>query len=292
MFHQIVKDYEAIMIHSAHPILAAPLFFSKKQIYLFQHGMAVSSGSILKKTIKRIWYSLFPILFNARTICSTEFAFKKAKKLGIMLSRKRNIIIPFGININSSAGRLRDIRNKHVIIAGMANKLTSSKRIDLVLKSLDSYKGKHEIRLKIAGNGPELAYLKELVKNNKSEKVRVEFLGEVRDMNSFYDGIDLFLFPSKNESFGLVVLEALTRYIPVMVFEDVGGCIVFIEDGKNGFVIKNINGGLTRIWKKLEEDPRIIFRLSKYISESDFVKFDIVNTRIKLDILVRSFSLR
>ena len=190
--YQIIKDYEAIMIHSAHPVLALPLLFSRKQIYLFQHGMSVSSGSILKRMFKKLWFSLLPILIGAKTICSTEFAFEKAKKLGIFLSKKRNIIIPFGIKIENGVGRLRDIQKKEVINVGMANKLSTSKRIDLVLKSLNSYQGKYDIHLKIAGNGPESAYLKELAKNNMSENVRVEFLGEIRDMNSFYEEIDLF----------------------------------------------------------------------------------------------------
>ena len=41
-------------------------------------------------------------------------------------------------------------------------------------------------------------------------------------MASFYKTLDMLILPSKEESFGLVVLEALAHGAPVAVFSDVG----------------------------------------------------------------------
>lgn len=285
---QICNQYNSIMIHSAHPIIIFPLLFFKKKIYLFQHGMTVSSGFILKRILKKIWFSLLPIVLNAKIICSTDFAFKKARKLGILLQRKRNIIVPFGVKIKIENSRLRDIREKEIITVGMANALVPAKRNDLVLKYFLSYNGIRKINLKIAGDGPELPHLKKLAEGIENKNVQIDFLGKIDDMNVFYNEIDVFIFPSKAESFGLVILEALTRFIPVVVFRDVGGCLSAIKDGKNGFVVKNDIEGLKFIWKILNENPEIIYKQSKFISEMDLGKYNIVNTRLKLDNIVGS----
>lgn len=282
----IIKNYSAIMIHSAHPIVIFPFLFSKKQIFLFQHGMSINSGFVLMRLIKKMWYSILPVVLNAKTICSTEFAFVKTRGSGIILCKNNNITIPFGIRLNQKVGKIRDIMGKDTITVGMANNLVSGKRNDIVLKSLQTYKGEKRINLKIAGDGTELEYLKMLTDKITSNKVQVDFLGEVHDMDSFYDDLDIFILPSKDESFGLVVLEALTRLIPVIVFQDVGGCISLIDDGKNGFITQRGIEGLAFIWKVLNEHPEIISEQSKFISLMDFRKYDINNTRKKLDRLI------
>lgn len=56
-------------------------------------------------------------------------------------------------------------------------------------------------------------------------------------MASFYKSVDLFIFPSTEESFGVVVPEALVHGIPMAVFSDVGGAIDLVRDGENGFIL-------------------------------------------------------
>lgn len=284
---QIYKKYEAIMIHAAHPVIVFPLLLRRKKCFLFQHGMGLSSGSTLaRRIIEKIWYSLIPILLDAKMICSTEFAFNKAKNLGILLQKKRCKIIPFGVIISEQYKNRKNKNSKNAIKVGVAGRLASEKRFDLVLRSLLSYTGKTEIHLNVAGDGPELVYLKKIADDIRDVNVKVDFLGNVENMDVFYEQIDLFLFPSKNESFGLVVLEALTRFIPVAVFSDVGGCLPLIEHRSNGFVLKEGVKGLESLWKLLDENANILHEQSESISKMDFSDYDIVNTRRELDNLV------
>jgi UDP-glucose:(heptosyl)LPS alpha-1,3-glucosyltransferase len=61
----------------------------------------------------------------------------------------------------------------------------------------------------------------------------VEFLGEVEDVNEFYDKIDLLIHPARLEAFGMVVTEALARRIPVLVSDRVGASsVVRLENGQ------------------------------------------------------------
>ncbi len=283
---KIIIPYQSIFIHSAHPLVVLPLIFSRKKIFLFQHGMAVSHGPLMKRNLKKIWFSIVPFVLNAKVICSNKFAFEKIKKLGIILPGRKIITIPFGTKIEINQNRIRDISEKDSITIGMASVLVPDKRNDLVIKSLASYKGKLNIDLRIAGDGPDLTFLKRLAKTIMNDTVNIDFLGKVDDMDGFYQQLDLFVHSSKNESFGLVVLEALTRFIPVAVFPDVGGCRSLIKEGKNGTVIMNGLDGLKHFWNYINDNPEIIDFQSKYISKMNMRRYDISNTRIKLDNLV------
>ena len=110
--------------------------------------MTLSNGPKLKRMMKKIWYSLIPILINARIICSSEFAFNKARRQGILLQKKRCRIIPFGVRIDKKHLKRKAI-NKDTIVVGMAGRLVSQKRHDLVLKSLFSISNKITLHIKI-----------------------------------------------------------------------------------------------------------------------------------------------
>lgn len=114
-----------------------------------------------------------------------------------------------------------------VVAAAPVVDLTVKKRIILgVIGRLDPTKGfAHAIRaleklderfvLKIAGSGPFEDVLKNLVKELNLEK-RVEFLGWT-DKKSFFNSIDIFIFPSDEEPFGLVLLESMKYGKPAIV---------------------------------------------------------------------------
>ncbi len=81
----IFNQYDGIMIHAAHPAIIVPLIRTRKKVYFFQHGMTVSHGDIISRNLRKIWYSLLPLLLRAPVICSTEFAQEKLRKKGVFI---------------------------------------------------------------------------------------------------------------------------------------------------------------------------------------------------------------
>jgi glycosyltransferase involved in cell wall biosynthesis len=67
---------------------------------------------------------------------------------------------------------------------------------------------------------------------------RVSYLGEVShdDLADAYDGCDVFVLPSENESFGIVFLEAWARRKPVVGNRFCGPVASLIQNGENGFL--------------------------------------------------------
>jgi N-acetyl-alpha-D-glucosaminyl L-malate synthase BshA len=87
-------------------------------------------------------------------------------------------------------------------------------------------------RLVLVGEGPELPRVRGQV-DDAGLTDRVVFLGQVEDLEAILPCADVFLLPSRHESFGLVALEAMSCGVPVIATRR-GGTGEFIEDGING----------------------------------------------------------
>jgi len=85
----------------------------------------------------------------------------------------------------------------------------------------------------LVGDGPQLKKLK-----NKFPKVT--FTGRVphEELFTHYQDADVFFFPSKFDTFGVVMIESLACGTPVVAFDEVAPNAV-IEDGVNGFIVGN-----------------------------------------------------
>jgi glycosyltransferase involved in cell wall biosynthesis/predicted metal-dependent phosphoesterase TrpH len=89
---------------------------------------------------------------------------------------------------------------------------------------------RHDTALVIAGNGPYLAEMKE-----KLAGLPVHFLGYQNDqqLGRLYACSDLFVFPSRTDTLGQVVMEAQASGLPVIV-SDEGGPKEMMSDGQTG----------------------------------------------------------
>lgn len=112
-------------------------------------------------------------------------------------------------------------------VLGYAGRLDAEKGVPLLLKSFSVIlRSLPQARLLIAGGA---AFNQEdAALRLRSEAVRmgiggsVLFLGRLPDLVGFYGAITAFVHPAPREPFGLVVLEALARGIPVVAY-DTGG---------------------------------------------------------------------
>lgn len=84
----------------------------------------------------------------------------------------------------------------------------------------------------IGGDGEERAALQRLCEELHLGG-HVEFLGWVTEPSRFYEAIDILCVPSRDEPFGIVVLEGFAQGTPV-VAAAVGGPKELIQDGVNG----------------------------------------------------------
>jgi glycosyltransferase involved in cell wall biosynthesis len=90
---------------------------------------------------------------------------------------------------------------------------------------------------------------------------RVLLLGSTPDIADVYGGADLLVHPSRAESFGLVVVEAMVAGLPV-VATPVGIAPEAIRDGKTGFLVRDptpaaLAAGIRRALQRRRDWPSI-----------------------------------
>lgn len=112
------------------------------------------------------------------------------------------------------------------------SRLDGPKRIDLLIRAMRSVHG--NIRLLIAGTGPQLGALQELAKDDP----RIEFLGYVGDdsLAEYYANALAVVFVPFDEDLGLITLEAMSCGKPVITVTDAGGPTEFVEHDITGWV--------------------------------------------------------
>ncbi|TXK71000.1 N-acetyl-alpha-D-glucosaminyl L-malate synthase BshA [Mesonia sp. HuA40] len=104
------------------------------------------------------------------------------------------------------------------------------KRIDDVVKIFYHIQKEMKAKLIMVGEGPEVQPAKELA-HSLGIRNKILFMGASNEVEKILCLSDLFLLPSKNESFGLAALEAMINKVPV-ISSNTGG---IPEVNKNGF---------------------------------------------------------
>ena len=114
--------------------------------------------------------------------------------------------------------------------------LIERKGVDLLLQALS--KSMSPFDLYLAGAGEEMHNLKSLAKELKITEY-VHFLGQLsrEELLVHYADSDLFVLPTREDCFALVILEAICAGLPIVCSKYADGAYDMIEDGKNGFII-------------------------------------------------------
>ena len=105
---------------------------------------------------------------------------------------------------------------KRIVNLFAAGRFVSKKGFDQLLQAMSLLLPNHpEVRLKIAGDGPELARLLELRSELDLDSI-VEFIGFRYDVPEHIARSDLLIVPSKIEPFGNILLEGMAVGTPIV----------------------------------------------------------------------------
>ena len=128
------------------------------------------------------------------------------------------------------------LRDNPVVVIGYAGQLVTLKRPDrfvnilaAVIDICPTVKGV------MVGDGILLDELRRFVADKNLAHV-IQIAGQVGDMASFYQEIDILVLTSDAESFGRVIIEAMSFGRPVIA-ANVGGVSEVVVDGETGFLV-------------------------------------------------------
>jgi len=109
------------------------------------------------------------------------------------------------------------------------------KNIPDIIKSFKQITNSMDAKLLLVGEGPEKESMERLV-DELGLHDKVIFTGKRNDMPELLAISDLMIHLSKQEAFGLVILEALACGVP-SVATNIGGMPEVIDDGENGYLV-------------------------------------------------------
>nr|WP_263325070.1 glycosyltransferase [Neobacillus sp. Marseille-Q6967] len=138
-------------------------------------------------------------------------------------------------------------------------RLHKDKGIDRLIRAFSKgYKNNNKLRLYIIGDGPEENNLKKLTQELKINSA-VYFLGKQLNPYIYLSESSIYIHPSINESFGIVLLEALYLGLPV-VSTKCGGPEEILDHGKYGLLVENSQEGLNEALIKIAENHEQILK--------------------------------
>jgi len=150
-------------------------------------------------------------------------------------------VIPNGVDLEEivKSKVIKNVSHPSLFFAGRLEKV---KGVDNLIKTIPCIlKSIPYIHIYIAGSGEEEYTLKKLAENLGVDDYTT-FLGFVRspEIFSYFKSTDICVIPSRFETFGLVILEAMACSKPI-VASNVGGIPYLIDDGKNGLLFESEN---------------------------------------------------
>ncbi len=139
-------------------------------------------------------------------------------------------------------------------------RLIGDKGVDVLLRALA--KLPQDIRLLVAGTGPEAAALQSL-SHALGVSDRAYFLGVRNDVSRLLSGSDALVLPSRREGFGLVIIEAHAAGLPVIVTDFKTSSDV-VRDGVDGLIVPRDDAdALAAAMKKLATDTLFYQELAR-----------------------------
>ena len=114
--------------------------------------------------------------------------------------------------------------------------LIERKGIDLLLKALSLVK--KDYTLTIVGDGEEKSRLVDYVEQNGMKEL-VEFIPfkQKEELREIYNTHDIFILPTREDCFGLVINEAMAASMPVISSCYADGAYDLVIDGENGYIV-------------------------------------------------------
>lgn len=118
----------------------------------------------------------------------------------------------------------------------VAGRMIYRKGHAFLLDALAGLPAELEYECRMIGGGPELARLQKRCADSEVLAKHVVFTGPIpySEMEKEYDNADVFIMPSIRETTGTVLLEAMSKGLPVITINKFGGAILL--DNKSGWL--------------------------------------------------------
>ena len=268
-----LSDNYEIEIVSTYKILDKPFFRLNNNVKVKYLTELKPNRDVLKRKLKR--FNLFgfikelikSIMKNKLSLCSfqtQEFfnnfemniepkpdsvlrVFLSIKKLDYLVAVSNKMyedykaysnipVIYIPNSIESMPKTVSKLNTENIITVGRLEKVKGFEDLIDIFKIIISKNEK--IHLNIVGAGSDYDSLNSKIIKLKLQR-NVKLLGykTEEELDDLYNDSSLYVMTSFSESFGLVLLEAMSHKLPCIAFDSANGAKEIIKNGENGYLI-------------------------------------------------------
>jgi glycosyltransferase involved in cell wall biosynthesis len=286
-------NYDVIQIHEDSqlmtPIVLRAAHNAGIKTVLFQGMYTPYTG------IKRVLQILFNTIFDNTTRNNCDFVFAKTEMAKKYLDGKKLYganVLPVGLDFDTEKqvfkgqdilNNFKSQHNKLLLYIGKIEERRNPFFIVDLIYSLRNNK-KINIGIVIVGNGPLGTKMKEYV-NHKGLKNNFLFLENVPNVqiHAIYRSCDVFILPTNNEIYGMVIMEALLNGVPVISTPEAGPLSILKEKVLGCCLPLNLNNWNNEIREYLyldTQDTQKEYRRNYILNNYNWV--DIAKRYIKI----------
>ncbi len=139
---------------------------------------------------------------------------------------------------------------------GLVGRLAPEKGVDVFLQAVAHLPSSLNLEFVVAGEGPERAALEALQRQLDLQNP-FAFLGGVRDMQTFYESLDVLVSASRQEGLPMALLEGMGAGLPVVATR-VGEVPHVVVEGETGLLVAaNDPSALATALNQLVRDPAL-----------------------------------
>ena len=243
-----INEFEPDIIHSHHPYLLGdaalraarkrdlPLIFTHHTLYeQYTHYTPAES-----ETMKRFVINLSVEYANlcSRIIAPSESIEHLLRDRGVVSPVE---VVPTGVDLdffqNGQGDRFRNAfqMEKEDFVIGHIGRLAPEKNLEYLAEAAALLvRARAGVKFLVVGDGPSSEDIRRIFKDFQVED-RLVMPGKAtgRDLADAYQAMDLFIFSSKSETQGMVLVEAMAADKPVMAL-DASGAREVVDDNRNG----------------------------------------------------------
>lgn len=291
--HHYIREQQIEIVHTDGPDATIMALLSKcllSSVHVFQSVHACGELSACPKwklkVIRRICTALIGVSGSVA---------REIEAVGIPEQRIRLVYNGTEMQRFPYRGKQRErIDAQGRIVIGLTARLDiMTKGQDVLTEAVIRLRDKYpEMELRFAGDvfppqEQELLQLKKRIKTMGMDS-RIRFLGDISDIPSFLQELDLFVFPSRSESFGIALIEAMAVGVPCIASMAEGPAEI-MEGGRLGslFPVGDVRALADAIEDMISQYGEID---TKAISDTVRERYDIGHTVENLLSIYKSFS--
>ncbi|MES2636320.1 MAG: glycosyltransferase family 4 protein [Pseudomonadota bacterium] len=244
------------------PVVIGPMNGGMSFPFAFKH-MAGKSERILYNVI-RVFSTLYNLLIPGKFFAKYLLVANQRTMEALPKIKLGKVIEIVENGVFSAVDAPKELSQPAIINVLFVGRLIELKAIDILIDAISQCEA--SVQLTILGDGPLRNELEKYAQKKAPNKVI--FLGLVShsETNSYYDKADIFVLPSIRECGGAVVLEAMSRGLPV-VATAWGGPMDYVTT-ETGFLIEPKSREymveqFSNVIDKLAQEPHLRYQLGQ-----------------------------